>query len=414
MRIDIVTIFPEYLAPLELSLIGTARRNGLIDLAVHDLREFTHDRHRTVDDTPVGGGAGMVMRPQPWAEALSHVAGLAPGRPRLIVPTPSGRPFTQAFARELAGESWLALACGRYEGIDERLFSYAAADLGLDVVPVSLGDFVVNGGEVAALAIVEAVARLLPGVVGNAESLVEESHEGGLLEYPVYTKPARWVPAAPAASGGAAYEVPAVLLSGNHAAIARWRDEQRAERTVARRPDLLAGTALVGGLADLEGREATAADLPELIVLTRACWVPEAREMETVDFPPMTDGPVEHARALREWTIWVWRSGGRLVASGRGRRDPDDPSVWQVGRLMVAPDLAGRGIGRAVLAFVESLAPADVTSYWINTGRRSLRNQRIYKKAGYRLAPWESAVHPETVDLIKPRRLVRSCEWFEG
>ncbi|MFN8028870.1 MAG: tRNA (guanosine(37)-N1)-methyltransferase TrmD [Dermatophilaceae bacterium] len=405
MRIDVFTIFPEYLAPLDLSLIGKARREGLLDVAVHDLRAFTHDRHNTVDDTPYGGGAGMVMKPQPWSEALTYATSLAPGTPHLLVPAPSGRPFTQPFARALATEPWLAFACGRYEGIDERVYDFAAADLGWQVTPVSLGDYVLNGGEVAVLAIIEAVVRLLPGVVGNADSLVEESHEGGLLEYPVYTKPARWTPSAPAHPGAEApYEVPEVLLSGNHAAIADWRHRQRLERTAERRPDLLPASATVTGLDDLVAAPATPADLPELLVLTRACWVPEAIAAGTAQFPPMTDGPAEHAQALRDWTTWVWRCGGRLVASGRGRRDPDDPSVWQVGRLMVAPDLAGRGLGRAVLAFIESLAPAGVTSYWINTGRRSERNQRIYRKAGYRLAPWESAVHPETVDLVKRRR----------
>ncbi|HEX5967026.1 MAG TPA: tRNA (guanosine(37)-N1)-methyltransferase TrmD, partial [Intrasporangium sp.] len=231
MRIDVITIFPEYLQPLDLSLIGRARQEGLLTVATHDLREFTHDRHRTVDDTPYGGGAGMVMKPGPWAEALDHVLAQAePGaRPHLIVPGPGGTPFTQAMARELAAEPWLAFACGRYEGIDERVYDHAREDLGLEVSVVSLGDYVLNGGEVAVLAMVEAIARLLPGVIGNAESLVEESHEEGLLEYPIYTKPRVWSHRA----------VPDVLLSGNHAAIADWRRDQRLARTAARRPDLL-------------------------------------------------------------------------------------------------------------------------------------------------------------------------------
>jgi tRNA (guanine37-N1)-methyltransferase len=236
MRVDVVSIFPAYLAPLELSLIGKAREQGLLDVAVHDLRDFTHDRHRTVDDTPYGGGAGMVMRPEPWGEALDAVA--AAGRvalgdpdaaPHLLVPSPSGRPFSQAMAHELADEPWLAFACGRYEGIDERVLQDAASRW--RVTPVSLGDYVLNGGEVAVLAIVEAVARLLPGVVGNAQSLVEESHEGGLLEYPVYTKPASW----------RGLDVPEVLLSGHHGRVERWRRDERLRRTARRRPDLLAG-----------------------------------------------------------------------------------------------------------------------------------------------------------------------------
>jgi tRNA (guanine37-N1)-methyltransferase len=237
MRIDVITIFPEYLSPLQLSLIGKAREAGIIRLAVHDLRDFTHDRHRTVDDTPAGGGAGMVMRPEPWGEALDHVRdAVGPGataaaRPTLLVPTPSGAPFTQALAHELAQRPWLVFACGRYEGIDERVLDYAASPPGgYDVLPFSLGDYVLNGGEVAVLAVVEAVGRLLPGVVGNAESLVEESHSDGLLEYPVYTKPASWRGLA----------VPEVLASGHHARIARWRRDESLRRTARRRPDLVA------------------------------------------------------------------------------------------------------------------------------------------------------------------------------
>src|SRR4051794_13532217 len=235
MRIDVITIFPDYLAPLELSLLGRAREQGLLDLVVHDLRDFTHDRHRTVDDTPYGGGAGMVMRPEPWGEALDEVGragrealGDPAATPHLLVPSPAGRPFTQSQAHELAAEPWLAFACGHDAGIDERVLQHAAGRW--RVTPVSLGDYVLNGGEVAVLAIVEAVGRLLPGVVGNAESLVEESHEGGLPEYPVYTKPASW----------RGLDVPDVLLSGHHGRVARWRRDERLRRTAARRPDLLA------------------------------------------------------------------------------------------------------------------------------------------------------------------------------
>jgi len=274
IRLDVVTIFPDYLAPLDLSLIGKARREGLVDLHVHDLRDFTHDRHRTVDDTPFGGGAGMVMKPQPWAEALDHVLaqplasgnvvdrastrrtqeGLGYAVPRLIVPGPGGVPFSQALAHELAAEAWLAFACGRYEGLDERVYEHAAERMPVTVV--SLGDYVLNGGEVAVLAMVEAIVRLVPGVVGNAESLVEESHEDSLLEYPVYTKPAVWD------DRGTERPVPPILLSGNHCAIAQWRHQQRLERTAARRPDLLHPSATGGALAALDGRVATAADAP--------------------------------------------------------------------------------------------------------------------------------------------------------
>ncbi|KHL15819.1 tRNA (guanine37-N1)-methyltransferase [Mumia flava] len=232
MRIDVVTIFPDYLAPLGLSLPGKAQERGLVDLRTHDLREHTHDRHRTVDDTPSGGGAGMVMRPEPWGEALDAILASPPEpavRPRLIVPTPSGHPFRQADAHRLAAEPWLVMACGRYEGIDQRVVDWAAERM--PVEEISLGDFVLNGGEVAALAVIEAVIRLLPGFMGNPESLAEESHGGdGLLEYPVYTKPASW----------RGHDVPDVLLSGDHGRIAAWRREQAERRTAERRPDLLA------------------------------------------------------------------------------------------------------------------------------------------------------------------------------
>ena len=227
MRIDVVSIFPEYLAALDLSLIGKARQEGLLDLRVHDLRSFTTDRHRTVDDTPYGGGAGMVMKPEPWAQALTAVAPEEGRRPVLIVPSPAGAVFDQAMAYELADQEHLVFACGRYEGIDERVLEWAQERF--DVRPVSLGDYVLNGGEVAVLAMVEAVGRLVPGVVGNPESLVEESHADGLLEYPVYTKPSQWRERL----------IPDVLLSGNHAKIARFRRDEQLRRTAARRPDLL-------------------------------------------------------------------------------------------------------------------------------------------------------------------------------
>ncbi|WIE81943.1 tRNA (guanosine(37)-N1)-methyltransferase TrmD [Curtobacterium sp. MCPF17_021] len=227
MRIDIVTIFPEFFSVLDVSLLGKARSGGLLDLHVHDLRSWTTDRHRTVDDTPYGGGAGMVMKPEPWAQALEALF-LPDGSSTLVVPTPAGTPFTQSIARSLASTSeHLVFACGRYEGIDARVFEWASSRA--TVVELSLGDYVLNGGEVAAMAMIEAVGRLVPGVVGNPESLVEESHEDGLLEYPSYTKPASW----------RGLDVPDVLLSGHHARVGAWRHEQQLERTRRVRPDLL-------------------------------------------------------------------------------------------------------------------------------------------------------------------------------
>ncbi len=240
MRIDVVSIFPDYLAPLGLSLVGKAQDSGLLDVRVHDLRAWTHDRHHTVDDTPYGGGPGMVMRPEPWGEALDAVTELSEpmnagavtasdtSGPTLVVPTPSGRQLTHATAEELASRPWLVFACGRYEGIDARVVDDAAGRM--EVMEISIGDFVLNGGEVAALAVIEAVVRLLPGFLGNPESLAEESHgANGLLEYPVYTKPPTW----------RGLDVPEVLFSGHHAEIARWRRDEALRRTARRRPDLL-------------------------------------------------------------------------------------------------------------------------------------------------------------------------------
>jgi tRNA (guanine37-N1)-methyltransferase len=225
VRIDVVTIFPEFFGPLDVSLLGKARERGLVDVRLHDLRARTDDVHRTVDDAPFGGGPGMVMKPEPWYAALQAVVdggGPAP-RPRVIVPTPSGRLLTQALVEELAAEPWLAVACGRYEGIDRRVVDAWADD------EVSLGDYVLAGGEVAALVLIEAVTRLLPGVVGNADSVADDSHTTGLLEGPVYTRPATYD----------GRDVPPVLLSGDHGAIARWRRDEALRRTAALRPDLL-------------------------------------------------------------------------------------------------------------------------------------------------------------------------------
>lgn len=224
MRLDIVTIFPGYLEPLKESLVGKASERGLLEIAVHDLRAWTDDVHRSVDDPPYGGGPGMVMRPEPWARALESIR---PEGTRLVLPTPAGRPFTQAVAAAYALEPHLVFACGRYEGIDQRVIEWAAEHGPVD--EVSLGDYVLAGGEVAVLVIVEALARLIPGVLGNSESAADDSHSVGLLEGPSYTRPASW----------RGYDVPEVLLSGDHAAIATWRGAQSLARTRQRRPDLL-------------------------------------------------------------------------------------------------------------------------------------------------------------------------------
>jgi tRNA (guanine37-N1)-methyltransferase len=224
MRIDAISIFPQFFDVLDISLLGKAKAQDLLEVKIHDLRDFTDDKHRTVDDTPFGGGAGMLMKAEPWGQALDSVM-----TPETIVifPSPAGELFKQATAQELSTAKHLIFACGRYEGIDQRVVDYATSKAKVRLV--SLGDYVLNGGEVAAVAMIEAIARLIPGVIGNADSLTEESHSDGLLEYPSYTKPSTW----------RGLEVPEVLLGGNHAEIAKWRKAKALERTQQVRPELL-------------------------------------------------------------------------------------------------------------------------------------------------------------------------------
>jgi tRNA (guanine37-N1)-methyltransferase len=224
VKIDIVTIFPAFFDVLEVSLIGKALDKNLVDISVHDLRDATSDPHRSVDDTPYGGGAGMVMSPEPWGVMLDR---LLAKDSVLVVPSPAGRVFTQAQAKELAQGEHLVFACGRYEGIDQRVIDHYSSSH--TVLELSLGDYVLNGGEVAVVAMLEATLRLIPGVIGNPESLTEESHEEGLVEYPSYTKPRTW----------RELEVPEVLLSGHHEQIRQWRHERSVARTKRMRPDLL-------------------------------------------------------------------------------------------------------------------------------------------------------------------------------
>ena len=236
MRIDVVTIFPDYFTPLTLSLLGKAMAAGLIEVRIHDLRTFTHDRHNTVDDTPYGGGPGMVMSPVPWGEALDEIAASGQGRqPVLVVPTPSGAVFNQQAAQAWTADPWLVFACGRYEGIDARVSAhYSKSSDWAGVREVSIGDYVLAGGEAATLVMVEAVARLLPGVVGNEASVTDDSFAAGSMEHlvegPVFTKPQEWRGLA----------VPEVLLSGHHGQIATWRAEQARLRTARMRADLAA------------------------------------------------------------------------------------------------------------------------------------------------------------------------------
>ncbi|QRY49203.1 tRNA (guanosine(37)-N1)-methyltransferase TrmD [Mycolicibacterium septicum] len=224
MHIDVVTIFPAYLDPIRQSLPGKAIDAGILTVAVHDLRDWTRDVHRSVDDSPYGGGPGMVMKAPVWGEALDEICS---EETLLVVPTPAGRPFTQAVAERWSAESHLVFACGRYEGIDQRVADDAARRMRVE--EVSIGDYVLNGGESAALVMIEAVVRLMPDVLGNPASHQQDSHSDGLLEGPSYTRPQSW----------RGLEVPDVLLSGDHAKVAAWRHEQSLQRTRDRRPDLL-------------------------------------------------------------------------------------------------------------------------------------------------------------------------------
>ncbi|MEY2837345.1 MAG: hypothetical protein RLZ46_727 [Actinomycetota bacterium] len=222
MKIDVISIFPEYLAPLSLSLLGKAQSSGIVDIKVHNLRDFTNDNHNTVDDTPYGGGAGMVMLPEVWAQAIDSI--IEDGA-EIIILTPAGKRFNQKIASNFSSSTQLIFACGRYEGIDDRIRQYYSQQefqaRNIKVHEMSIGDYVLGGGEVAAMVMIEAITRLIPGVIGNPESLAEESHNSeGYLEYPNFTKPQEW----------RGISVPEILLSGNHAEIAKWRTEQAEKR----------------------------------------------------------------------------------------------------------------------------------------------------------------------------------------
>jgi tRNA (guanine37-N1)-methyltransferase len=364
MRIDVVSIFPAYLDPLRLSLVGKAGESGVVPIHIHDLRQWTHDRHRSVDDAPYGGGPGMVMRPEPWGGAFDE---LATPRTRLVLLTPSGRTFTQAMATELAAEEHLIVACGRYEGIDARVALDAARRMRVD--EVSIGDYVLNGGEAAALVVVEAVARLLPGVIGNPESLHTESHSArhdGLLEGPVYTKPPQW----------RGLGVPDVLLSGHHAKIAEWRHLQALARTRQYRPDLLPA-----GLEGLVVEMAQPRDAGELLTLQRAAFVTEARLNGSLELPPLTETLAELTASLDDAVVLVARQRGRLIAAVRGERRPEHR--WYVSRLVVAPDLQGQGIGSLLMDRIEDLAPPDTMAFQLITGAGSMTNHGFYRRRGY-------------------------------
>jgi len=223
MRFDVFTLLPDTFAPyLQASILQKAAERGLLEFCVHNIRDYSHDKHHTTDDTPYGGGGGMVMKPEPVFEAVESVLGPTPGCP-VILMTPQGRVFNQKIAIELASQPQIALVCGRYEGVDERIREHLVSD------EISIGDYVLTGGELPALIVIDAIARLLPGVLGDPDGAMDDSHATGLLEYPHYTRPSEF----------RGWGVPETLLSGDHGKIARWRREQSLLRTQSKRPDLL-------------------------------------------------------------------------------------------------------------------------------------------------------------------------------
>ncbi|WP_111835995.1 tRNA (guanosine(37)-N1)-methyltransferase TrmD [Actinomyces bovis] len=465
MRLDVVTIFPDYLRVLDLSLIGKAATTGLIDLRIHDLRDWAHDRHRTVDDTPLGGGAGMVMKADVWGQALDAVLGetaQSGQRQVLVVPTPAGEVFTQRTAEDLAQADQIVFACGRYEGIDARVAEHYRST-GLEVRELSIGDYVLNGGEVATLVMVEAISRLQPGVLGNPESVVEESHSSaGLLEYPVYTRPVQW------RGQDLAVSEP-VLLSGDHARIARTRRNQAIVRTAARRPDLIralepssldaADRAVLAshGWAvpansphpvPVQLRPATAADLGALAALAArtfpdacpsqltpeqisnhiatkltpehfAAWLAEPRARLTVAVLPerfaATAGeePLP-AGALVGYSLLLLEQPGPdgLLPLGLDPR-PTCLKVTEVAllaelsKVYVEPSLRGSGISSALLeqAITDAVA-AGVSQLWLGTHTGNKRAQKAYKRAGFK----RSGARSYHVGGQECRDVVMSCD----
>jgi tRNA (guanine37-N1)-methyltransferase len=393
-RIDVVSIFPDYLAPLELSLVGRARERSIVEIVVHDLRGWTTDRHRTVDDTPFGGGAGMVMRPDVWGEALDAVLakgpdGGPPAGPRvLLVPTPAGQPFTQRVAEELAGVlaggGQIAIACGRYEGIDSRVTEHYAARADVQVREISIGDYVLNGGEVAALVVIEAVVRLLPGVLGNAASAVEESHGAdGLLEHPAYTQPPTW----------RGLEVPEILRSGDHGRIARWRRERAVERTARVRPDLLAAHPVTVRAA----RKSDAEALADLAAATfRLACPPDLPEHDMAAFVREHLSLERFRGYLRDRARWLQIAEVAGAVVGYTMSVSGEPSVPEIAaavptrptaelsKCYVRADLHRSGVAAALMdATLATARDRGLPGIWLGVNGQNERAKRFYRKHGF-------------------------------
>lgn len=437
MRIDLLSIFPQYFAALDLSLMGKARQSGQLDIHVHDLRSWTHDRHRTVDDTPYGGGAGMVMRPDVWGEALDTVIGTEPGKCVLAIPTPSGIPFNQRKAEELSHFDRIIVACGRYEGIDQRVADHYR-NRGVVVEEFSIGDYVLNGGEVAALVLVEAVGRLIDGVIGNPDSLVEESHSGiGLLEYPVYTKPQEW----------RGHQVPDVLMSGDHAKIDRWRLDRSLERTAQRRPDIVARIARSSAdQLSTRDREILAENgvlmredriTPVEIRAARPDEAERISELASLTFPmaPPDFIPEEDVQAFisdglnpqvfEEYLAdpnarcFLAVSEGQLLAytliflrspkempRGNGKYPLDDHAAY-LSKCYVREEAHGTGIAGAILEHtIRSAREEGASQIVLGTHIYNERAQRFYRKHGFKKAGrrrFRLSANTEATDVVMIR-----------
>ncbi|MDY5584344.1 MAG: tRNA (guanosine(37)-N1)-methyltransferase TrmD [Arcanobacterium sp.] len=474
MRFDIFSIFPEFFQTLELSLLGKAQQRGLISVAVHNLRDWTHDVHNSVDDTPFGGGAGMVMKAEVWGEAIDSVLRLEDSevlpnpqenqakttnesfsnrRRVLAIPTPSGVQLTQRKLEDLAQADQLILACGRYEGIDSRVAQYYAAQEDVEVFEFSLGDYVLNGGEVAALALVEGVARLVPGMMGNPESLVEESHgAAGLLEYPVYTRPADF----------RGITVPEVLTSGNHGAIARWRRDQAIERTAWRRPDMLSALELASldkkdrvklaelgwfpvagyGLRKVSCREAGLEDIPALSVLAaetfpdacppelseaaiaefisrnlseeafeRYLQKPESFHVFLAEIPDAGNLPVAYALCERNDDVTV----GAPVAFTFPKFERQGQLIY-LSKMYLARQWRGSGLLSVFTEYVFAQLREKYTDeaqpyLWLGTNQGNRRAQNAYKKLGFVKAGKREFLVGDTVNtditMVRPLNMAK-------
>lgn len=434
MRFDLISIFPAYFDALDLSLMGKAVEAGNIDIGIHDLRDWTTDRHRTVDDTPYGGGAGMVMRADVWGRAIDDVV-RGEGRRVLAIPTPSGQVLTQERVRSLVGADQIVFACGRYEGIDARVAEHYG-QTGLEVFEYSIGDYVLNGGEVAALVLVEAIARLREGFMSNPQSLVEESFEGNVLEYPAYTRPPVWE----------SLEVPEVLRGGNHAAIASWRTERALERTALRRPDLIEMLdprslstrereilARLGWVADTDAQWRRVIIRPAR--LDEATQLSELAARTFPDACPPEVGPeaqAEHiARHLNDRAIGQWIESDRhrvLVADVEGSlmaytmivlydegEYPDDvpeeliaPAPTYVSKCYTSADYRGSGLSGAIFeaALVDALPYSRGTQLVLGTNRANRRARDFYKRHGFKKSGrrvfWVGDIRNEDVVMTRP------------